>query len=757
MPKVSKIIILFLLFLSSASHILANEGKIIRKIDIKGNNRIDDATIEYYINTTVGEKYSVITIREDIKRIYKIGHFEDVKVEADEHEGGLRLTYIVIEKPAVSSIKIDGNDDVSEEDIKEKITVAKGDVLDKSAVKESIKNIEELYREKGFYFASITAETEKTKNNQSEVIFTIEEKEKIKIKEIKFIGNKNISSRKLRSQMGTSEKGLFSWITGSGVYTKEVLETDILQIESFYRDRGYARVAVYDPEVTIDKEKKSINITISIKEGVQYRVKHIEIKGDDTFSSKALFTRIELKTGDIFNRSLLREDIFRINKLYSQKGYAYTDISPVIKFIDEEQKVDITLEIARGRKFYVGKITIKGNDKTRDRVIRREFRLKEGDIFDSWKLERSRERIFNLSFFEDVKLDVSRGEEDDLLDINVTVEERPTGQFSVSAGYSSVENFVFSTQISLANLLGRGQKLSLTAERSTRRTEFVLDFYEPRVFDREISAGFDVFNKKLDNYNNRSNSYGGGIRLGRSLGEYTWGSVKYRFKYLDIQEVSSSNNFNKEGAVKISSLISTIKRDSRDNFLNPTKGTKVILSGEYAGGPVLGGETFYKLNMETSRYFPLKWKFVGLLHGRIGFAEPYDGLDIIPITERYFLGGPYDLRGFNSRDVGPRDADGPLGGNKALVFNAEIHYPFTDAVRAMIFYDRGNVFGKACDGCDVSLTDDDYSLITMRHSYGFGIRLFTPIGPIGLAYGIKIDRKKGESSGEFHFSIGGSF
>ena len=413
------------------------------------------------------------------------------------------------------------------------------------------------------------------------------------------------------------------------------------------------------------------------------------------------------------------------------------------------------MQIDKGRKVYIGKITIVGNVKTKDKVIRREFRFHEGGLFDSKKLRRSKERIMNTRFFEDVQIQTSRGEEDDTIDITTSVVERSTGTIGAGIGYSSLDNAIITAQISQDNLFGNGQRIAFTTELSSRRSDFSLSFTEPWLFDREISAGIDLFNLKTNFTTFESRRQGGGVRLGKAFTEYTWGNIGYRLENVKTSKVAPEDvtNFLKNETRITSRITPSITRDTRDNRLNPTKGTKEILSAQYAGG-MLSGVNFYKLSAEKSYYHPLFLGFIGMIHGKIAYAKGYSG-DVLPIYERYFMGGPLDLRGFTFENVGPQDSDGdPLGGEKLLLFNAEIHYPFNNSLRGIVFYDRGNVYG---DGDDISLTSETFSLSKMRHSVGVAFQFYSPIGPIGLAYGWKLDRADGENPTEFHFILGRTF
>ncbi|MBI5748306.1 MAG: outer membrane protein assembly factor BamA [Nitrospinae bacterium] len=728
-------------------------------ISIKGNERVHESTIRYYISLKEGDVYSPSKIRNDIKRIYDLGYFDDIKVDLEEEASGLTVAYLIKEKPFIKNVIIKGIKEIEDFEIKKKLSIKKGIHFKSHFVQKDIDSIKKLYQEKGFYFASVDVSTKNVENNQVDIEFKINEGKKVYVTDIVFVGNKYFDERAIKKQVDTQEKGAFSWFTSSGTYKKEILKTDILKLESLYHDNGFIKVKVEDPRVEIDKELRRIYITIFLNEGEQYRVGSVHIEGDEVYSEKELSGVFNLKENDIFNRSQLSRDVFTIADMYSQKGYAFADVMPNIKTDENLKKVDIDIKIDKGKKVYIGKINVFGNEKTRDNVIRREFRLQEGSLFDSSKIRRSRERINNLGFFDEVNFEQKSRREEDMIDLDVKVTERSTGSLSAGAGYSSVENAILFAQISQSNLFGKGYKLAFNAQLSSIRKDYEIDFTEPRLFDRELLAGLSLFNTERNYFSYLSKNNGGSVRLGKSLGEYTWGNISYKYElvniYISNRDVASSFLLSQEGDRTTSSITPSVTRDTRDDFFNPQKGSRQYLNGDYAGGPLGGIINYYKMTGEESWYYPLWWNLVFMIHGKIGYADGHGGKDL-PIFERFFLGGPESLRGFNFNDVGPRDAAGQsIGGRSLLLLNTEFLYPFTRYVRGVVFYDRGNVYGK--EGDLSKTTSNDFDIGSMRHAWGFGVRFYSPIGPISFAWGFKLDQKKGESPSEFHFTIGRAF
>lgn len=744
------VVLVFLLWVPLVS---AQEGEVIQSLEIVGNKRIDESTILYYIKSKPGSVLSKSQIRKDIEQIFSLGQFKDVQVETHSRLEGLALQFFVEEIPSVGSVEIAGNSKVDANDIREKIGLRRGATFNDHLVQESKAEILKLYNEKGYFFAEAHIDTNMNEENLVDVMIKIREGEKVKIEEIRFSGNKAFKDKELLKQMETQPGSWYSFIDDSGVYQKDILKLDLFRLEGFYQDSGYLRIKVLEPRIDINKRAREIHITIPVEEGPQYRIKSLEITGEDTIPHDEIKKSLLTKKGDIYNVSQLRQDILIVSDLFSQKGYAYADVNPVTKIDDQVRMVDLSIEVDKGKKVYVGKINILGNIKTKDNVIRREFRLKEGELFDGSKLKRSKQRVNNLNYFEDVKIDTRRGDDPDLIDVLTTVTERPTGSFTIGAGFSSVENLIFSTSIAQDNLFGNGHRLNLTASLSSIKTDFNLGLTEPRLFDSEISAGIDAFNQDSDFLSFDAQTSGGGIRLGKNISEFESVNLRYKFDNVEVSGVSPADEseFLKNETRVTSRIAPTYVYDSRDNFLNPSQGWRHVVGFELAG---LGGTKFTRSQYDVTYYHPLLGKLVGAAHAKVAYADGY-GDDVLPAFERYFMGGPTSLRGYTVEDVGPKNAEGdPLGGNQSFLINLELQYPFTKSFRGFVFYDMGNVFGP---GADLSNTARDFDLGEMRSSIGAGIRFISPFGPLGFSYGVKIDRADGEKTGEFHFSAGSAF
>ena len=731
-----------------------DEGATVSAIKIQGNKRVDSSTIFYYIKTEVGKLLSRALIRKDIEQIYSLGQFTDIRVDTRPGKGGgVEVIFVVKEIPSVGEVTFVGNDALDTAGLRDVISIKRGVTFKEHLVNDTNQKLTAHYHEKAFFLVRVDVDTAINANGLIEVTININEGEKIKIDEIRFTGNKAFDEDDLKDVMETEEKWLFSFIDESGIYKKDVLKVDVLRLEAFYQDNGYIRARVHEPEIEVNREDKEIYIEIKIEEGLQYKFGKITVQDVEEFSGEDFLVDFKSKPGAVYNISLLREDILNITEKFSEKGFAYADVNPKAAINDQTRKVDLSIQIDKGRKVYVGKINVIGNTRTRDNVVRREFRVKEGELFNSKKLKRSKQRINNLGFFENVKIDTHRGDTPGQIDIDATVTEKPTGSISFGAGYSSVDKLIFTASIAQDNVFGTGRNVSFSVNLSAIRTNFNLRLTDPRIFDTDISAGIDLFNLDQDFISFDSHSTGGGLRFGKNLSETDWGGVSYRYSRVVVSEVEFPTSTLKNETQKTSRIGTTFINDSRDNFLNPTQGWRHVVRLEFAGS-FLGGSDFYKTHYEITYYHKLIGKLVGAVHGEIKYADGYNNQEL-PSFERYFMGGANSLRGFTIEEVGPLNPAGdPVGGEQSLLFNVELQYPLTETFRVFGFYDRGNVYGK---GFDISTTDTSINLSEMRNSAGGGIRFFSPFGPISLSYGFKLDPVPGDSSGEFHFSAGNAF
>jgi outer membrane protein insertion porin family len=720
------------------------------QILISGNNRIEADAIRRVIKIKEGDLYNLKNISDELRAVYKMGYFDDIRVEALNVAGGKAITFRITEKPTVRNIIIEGNTWVFDDDeIKEVLTIRKGSILNTNTIQSDIRRIEELYKEKNFHNVKVSFKIYTRKDFQADIEYDISEGKKSHIKKITFVGNTAFSDGKLKGVMGTSEKGLFSWLTSSGDLNQENLSQDAARLTDFYQNNGYVQARVGEPEVTFEED--GIVITIRIDEGARFKVGQVSMAGDLIIPQEELLKRLKISEEEYYNRDTLRLDVLSLTDIYADEGYAYVDISPRIDQDTEKLIVNIIFDIDKGKQVYFEEITISGNTKTRDKVIRRQLQVYEQELYGGRRLKRSVQNLYRLDFFEDIKVNTVKGSADDKMRLRLDVIEKNTGAFSFGAGYGNVENLFLTASVAERNLFGRSQTLSLKGQLGTKTTRFTLGFTEPWLFDIPLSAGADIYNWAYSFSTYDKDSVGGVLRFGYPLIDYTRGYLSYNYDIANISNVDddAANSIkNDEGENIKSSIEARIKYDSRNQLFHPTHGSMQSLSYEFAG---LGGTVgFNKIIGETSWYYPLFWQIIGVLHGKAGYVKQLAGKSL-PDYEKFYMIGIDALRGFERDDLSPRDDNGSeIGGNKFVQFNAETRFPLVKeaGVYGVVFFDTGDIYSE----------DEDIELGNLRESAGVGIRWLSPMGPIRLEYGWILDPKPTDHGpGSWEFSMATSF
>lgn len=721
-------------------------GVIVRDIEIQGNRRTQESTIRFYIQTEIGKALVPSTLTEDVKRLYALRAFENIRVTAEAVPDGIKLIFTVVEKPSVRMVEFTGNRALNTEEVAKRVLVKQRETFDRTRLNDTVSGIQQYYREEGYYFAHVTPEITSVADNQVDITLRITEGKKIRINRIEFTGNKHFSDTTLRKEVQLRQPTLPFLGGPASLYKPEALRVDLQLVEQFYQNNGFINVQLGEPVVEINREAGAIAITIPVaREGEQYKIGRVMLADDEVFTAEEIRKKIRVASGEIFSREVLRGDILNLTEAYTDRGHAFADVVPTLNVDEQRRLVNLGFTARPGPRVYIGRIDIIGNERTRDAVIRRELRIDEGELYSGSKLRRSRQRLTNLQYFEEVKIDTRRREEGDLLDLGVEVSERSTGQFTAGLGFSSVETVVFTASVTQANLFGRGQTLSAMARIGRISQDFSISFQEPWLYGRPISLSTSIFRRSEDFLTFDVARTGFSLGLGRTVGEFLRGSLNYNFEVLDISDLDpSASEFlrEQEGTSLTSSITPRLSWDSRNNPVDPSEGSVNSIEVEFAG---LGGTNrFYKVVGNTTWYFSLPAELSGFVRGRFGFGDGYGG-EQLPPSERFFLGGVTTVRGFEFRDLGPQDREGnPLGGTSFIQFNLEVGRSLGRLVRLVTFFDAGNVYD----------TRDQFNISDVRRSAGFGIRVVTPIGPIRLDYGFKLDRRPGESIGELGFLLG---
>lgn len=743
-----KIALLSICLFLTYNIVSAQESPMVNTIEIQGLKRIEEGAVKSRISQKIGEPLSQDRTNKDIKSIFKMGYFDDVKVEIEAFEGGIKLIYVVKEKPTVIKIDFQGNKEVDDSELKEAITITTGSIADTVLIQDNALKISRFYEEKGYWLSNIVPVIKKISEDEVSLTYQIDEGRKVKIKRIIIEDNEKISSRKIKKAMKTKKRGLFSFITSSGYYKKDQMESDIGKIKHLYFDNGFIEVIIAEPEITVDIEKKGMTITIKIMEGDQYRVSSIDLTGNKVFDNETIMKKIRLSPDRIFKKSTLEKDILSISTLYSENGYALIFVTPDLIPDDKNKTVQVKLNIDEGDKYRIGRIEISGNTKTRDKVIRREIRLDEGETFDSSKLRRSYERINNLNFFETVEMVPKPNYEKKVLDIEVKIKERPTGSLSIGGGYSSIDKLLATIDLTQGNLFGKGQYARLKLELGGRSSLYEISFREPWLFDRPISFSTGIYSTDREYIEYDKKALGFYVGFGKDLSEYWKVDSSYKFEEATIHNIDESASViikDQEGTQTTSSISPSIIRDTRDNYLDPTSGSINALYLTFAG---LGGSNaFIKALIDSAWFFPLG-KATFMVRGRFGYARGIFDKEL-PLYERYYVGGIRTIRGLDWGEAGPRDEEtgDEIGGTEELIFNAEYIFPLFPEVRlkGLVFFDAGNSYDKF------------NNFGALRYTTGAGIRWISPLGPIRIEWGYNLDKKPGESSSKVEFTFGSFF
>jgi outer membrane protein insertion porin family len=674
----------------------------------------------------------------------------------EDTDKGKVVIFEVKEKPVISQVTFSGQDELKEDDIREVVSVIPNTILNAQKLREAVDNIKTLYKSKGFYNTEITSELTYPQADRVKVEFHIKEGEKVFIKEIKFLGNESFKDKQLLKVMGTKEKGLLFWFTDSGVLKRDILEQDIARIASFYQHHGYIEATVSEPQ--IKQEGEWLYITIEISEGNRYKVGTIELTGDIIGDKQDLLQLIKIKDEEYLSRDVLRNDILRINDYYAENGYAFAEATPTVNTKKEEKVVDIVIDINKEDLVYINRITIKGNTRTRDKVIRRELLIREKGIFDSKALRQSHERLMRLDYFEDVSITPEPTPDKTKMDLVVDVKEKPTGAFSIGAGYSSVDSLMFMGEISQNNFLGRGQRLALSGNISGTSARYNLGFTEPHFYDSQLLMGFDLYNweREYDLYTRDSSGFA--VRFGYPVWELWNASVSYGYDDTKLSDVDVANvapSIIQSLDINLTSYVTfNLSRDTRNSLYTTTKGSYHAVSAKYAGGFLGGDSQFTKVDGFTSWYFPAFFFDDTAIHIKFSAGQIWENeTDKLPDYEKFYLGGINTIRGFQTRSVAVKETDPAtgivyeIGGNIMWFTNVEYHFPIVKqgGLRGIIFYDAGNVY------------ESEWDFTNIKKSVGAGLRWLSPMGPMRLEWGYVIDPLPDEDTSNWEFSMGGNF
>lgn len=728
---------------------------LVRDVQVEGNSRVETSTISLQIHTKPGAPYDAARAADDVKNIYRTGFFDQVSVRVPS-EGV--VVFVVTEKPSVRKVLIKGNEKVKEEKIKDKLNITSRFFLDRRRIQAGIDEVKKYYEGEGYYDTAIEYKVLPVQENQVDLEFSVKEGDERLVREVTFRGNKEVDASDLRAVVKTTRyKWWSSWATGTGVVKKEDIEEDIKSLTHYYLNHGFVDAKVGQP--SIERNDRGIVVTFPIQEGDVFHFGSITTAGDlIEKSTEKTLDGVEIKSGETFELDKLRKDVFTVSEKFTDIGYAFANVEPATEINRDRKQVDVTFKVDKGKLITVNRITISGNRKTFDNVIRRTLLISEQERFSSSKIRRSQELLQRLGYFDEVTITPEPAGEDNKVNLAVAVREGNTGSFSVGAGIASGDGFLISSRIAENNLFGTGNSLSLDVNTGARRENYVLSYVNPRINDTRLSGGVD-----LSRVTRRYNSFdrketGAGVSLGYPLWfldeEYQDDfrtTLRYDITQVDITGVDPDAPLlvkNQRGQSVSSSITPQIVRNTIDNPLDPSKGSRQAVSTEIAG---LGGDQrFWLAQAGNSWYYPLYkssfGNFVFAQRTHLGYGESFDG-DDFPVFRRFFPGGINSNRGFPARKLGPKDENGKVyGGNKEIIGNFETIFPLIGSIglNGVAFYDVGNAFD---DNENINFSD-------LRQAIGWGIRWRSPLAPIRIEFGYPLDKQEGESSFVTNFSFG---
>ena len=766
----------------------SQEGPIVREIHIDyiGPKTVAESVILSNMRTTVGEVYSATSVEEDVRNLYATGFFTNLAIKDEPLGDGVRVNVVVEPKPLVKEIVITGSSRIKQSRIKKEIKSKIGEPLSEQQISADTDKIKALYLDKGYNQAQVSYKIDTNEEfGRSVVTFIINEGDRAFVTEVDFVGNDHLTTKELRKIMKTRKKNLLSFINKSGLFKEDDFRQDLENLRDYYQSKGYIDMEVKDVKYEYPG-KGLMKVTISVFEGIQYTVGKVDFQGNTVYTTQELrvyrgYPILRMSEGKVYSPRpyvpekkdpadyeylpTLEGDIKRMRDLYGTKGYIEMDITPERQANVESGKIDILYHIVENSQSYVEQIIIQGNNRTKDKVIRRELAVSPGEIYDSVRADQSKKRLENLQYFEKVDISPQDTNVPNRKNMVVTVEEKRTGSVTFGAGFSSVDSLLGFVEITQGNFdlfnfpyfTGGGEKFRVRLQYGLERQDVEIEFKEPWFLEQRLALGYDLFYHNatyLSNYYNERN-FGGSVSLSRAFGQFWSGSVTYTLQDFDLYDFASNSSpqlLMEQGYRTDSSITLGMSYDTRDSVLLSRRGVHADFSAEFAGGPLLGQTNIYKFQADAQKYILLPYDLILTIAGATGVADYYGSSKEVPLFDRFFIGGSRSVRGFDNRDIGPVDGNNePLGGDTMAYSNLELTFPIIDRVRGAVFNDVGFL-----DARPFHYTD---AWPELNMAAGVGLRLNLPIGPLRLDYGIpyKDQGYNHNNTGKFSFDVGYQF
>ena len=762
---------------------LEEDGPIVREIEIRfvGPESVNRAVVRANIQTTVGKPLAHDSVEQDVRTLIGTGFFLDVRVLEEAIKDGVRVVYRVTGKATLKEVSVEGGKLIRNDRLKREITLKVGDVFDERKAHESALKMVELYQKSGFPDAKVEPVSSIDVDTGKAVLkFQVTEVDRVFIQAIKISGNKAVPTPALLKLIKTKRRWYGSFLAGSGVLKDEQFAEDLEKIRDHYRSKGYIDVEIKGTRIE-RVEKQWMVVHIDLFEGQQYKVGNVKIEGNKLFTATALQKYLKMNSGQTFTPDGLSKDIKTLEDFYGSRGYLDTRVNSKRDANVDTGRLDLAYLVLEGELTYIEKVVIRGNTKTKDKVIRRELAVAPGDIYNTVRIDASKERLKNLGYFSKIEATPEPTTVPNRRDLAVQVEEQRTGNVTFGAGFSSIDSLIGFVEVTQGNFdlfnwpgfTGGGQKARVRAQMGFKRQDFVASFAEPWFLEQRLLLGVDLFHTRNSYLSTEftESSTGGSLRFEKALNDFMRAEVKYTIQNLDlsVSRNASEEMLSQQGTKLRSSVLLSLVQDSRDSVFLTTRGVRSEVSMEIAGGPLGGDVADYKLNAKSSVFFPFFDRQILEIVGAVGVVNAFGRtsgsgaivdedpspflhlvkVNDVPMYDRYFLGGANTLRGFRYGQVGPKDINGePVGGNTSFNATAEYSVPVVERVRMAVFFDIGEV-----EKDSFSFNSGD-----LKSDAGLGVRLNLPVGPLRLDYGypLQTDSQSGKN-GKIQFSVGYQF
>jgi len=735
---------------------VASVSDSIVSIDVAGNKAVESDAILERMHTRIGQNINRKRISRDVRRLYATGFFKDIRVLGVVKADGRHLTIQVVENPVIASLEYEGLNEVKEKDLKLRMKLKVGYILNAPELKKDITTIRKGYLKKGYYQVDVRPVSKIRKDGRVDLTFNVDEGAITRIKRIRFIGNQAFSSKELSDVIASRTGGLSAMFKDRDIFDRKRLDADRQMLLQHYMNNGYLDAKVDSTLLALSPDKDWFYVTFSLLEGPKYQVASIKLQGDMVPDKKTLNELVELKAGDTYSLEKLRSTIDALTIRVGDEGYAFATVTPLFQRHPDLKKVDITLDIEKGREVYVERIEISGNDKTEDKVIRREMRQMEGARFSSSNLEISKKRVKKLGYFEDVRVSMPRGSSQDKVKLKFGVDEKSTGTWTMGVGFSQLEKVFIRSSIKQDNLFGKGLNGKLSGDIGARTQNFDASIKDPYFLDENFSSTLNIF-KHQSRFQSitsfKQNSYGGGIDFGVPINENTTYHVGYQYarnSLFGVEATASRFLRSQEGVQTTGEITQSLSWDTTDSFIAATEGSRLAASFGVAGFG--GANRFVNSFAEARTYIKLSDGIVFNPSAEVRYIHGYGGRTV-PIFRLYSLGGIGSIRGFDSAGVSIRDpaTNDLIGGNKTAFINLNLFFPLpymrTSGFRGLTFLDMA----------DVADFNQTLSYSRARISTGFGMEWISPIGPIGLSWAFVLRDRTGDLRKKFEFALGTTF